>query len=92
MSWFFIKATDQTFGKEGGTWLGCSKLGKIAALLNLDSSDYGKPQNDKLGRGFLVPDYLNSPVRSLNEYAEELKNEARKYNPFNLVFYLKNKY
>jgi len=88
----FISATDQTPGKEGGTWLGCSKLGKIAALLNLDPVDYGKPEDDKLGRGFLVPNYLDSPAKSLNEYAERLKQEASSYNPFNLLLYLKNKY
>ena len=43
-----------TPGKEGGTWLGLSRFGKIGVLLNLDRHDYGYDELNKLGRGSLV--------------------------------------
>lgn len=39
-----------TPGKEGGTWLGLSKLGRIACLLNLNALDYPSDPAKK-GRG-----------------------------------------
>lgn len=47
---FYGLATDLTPGKEGGTWLGVSKLGRIGVLLNLSSKNYPNDPN-KLGRG-----------------------------------------
>lgn len=43
---------DLTPGKEGGTWLGASRIGKIGALLNLDRNEHGFEEN-KSGRGCL---------------------------------------
>lgn len=40
-----------TTGKEGGTWLGMNKYGKISALLNLDKIDYADDDLNKAGRG-----------------------------------------
>lgn len=45
---------DLTPGKEGGTWLGTSRLGKIAVLLNLNSTDYGFEGQSKEGRGIAL--------------------------------------
>ncbi len=42
---------DMTPGKEGGTWLGCSRLGKVGVLLNLDSHDHKPDSSEKEGRG-----------------------------------------
>lgn len=43
---------DLTPGKEGGTWLGTSRFGKVAVLLNLNSTDYSNGDNpNKEGRG-----------------------------------------
>jgi hypothetical protein len=42
---------DMTPGKEGGTWLGCSRLGKVGVLLNLDSHDHAPDSSEKEGRG-----------------------------------------
>ncbi len=47
-----IYGVDATPGKEGGTWLGLNKRGKIGVLLNLNAEDYGLNENDKGGRGF----------------------------------------
>lgn len=46
-----IYGMDLTPGKEGGTWLGTSRLGKIGVLLNLNSVDYGGDLSSKEGRG-----------------------------------------
>lgn len=70
-----------TENKEGGTWLAMSKKGKVGVLLNVtgESSD---PQ--KLGRGFLVVDYLKSE-KSDKEFLEELSHDGHKYNKYHLV-------
>lgn len=47
-----IYGMDLTSGKEGGTWMGTSRMGKIAVLLNLNSVDYGNEIDSKEGRGF----------------------------------------
>lgn len=48
-----VYGMDLTPGKEGGTWLGTSRLGKIGVLLNLNSVDYGIEFDSKEGRGYL---------------------------------------
>lgn len=83
-----IYGTDLTPQKEGGTWLGLSKTGKIGCLLNLDKKDYSIDDINKEGRGFIVPNYLNSKLNFI-KYAEVIKSEADKYNQFNLVLYEK---
>lgn len=81
---------DMTLGKEGGTWLGMNKYGKISALLNLDKIDYSGDDPNKAGRGFMIPNYLNNSLNSFKYVHELIKPEDKKYNPFNLVFYEKN--
>ncbi|CAF0898038.1 unnamed protein product [Brachionus calyciflorus] len=85
-----IYGMDMTPGKEGGTWLGTSRIGKISVLLNLNSVDYGSESAGKEGRGFLVPNFLNSQLNSIN-YVESIKEIANSYNPFNLLFFERNK-
>ena len=46
-----LKGVDLTPNKEGGTWLGCNRFGKIAALLNLDQEEHGLDDPTKEGRG-----------------------------------------
>lgn len=84
-----IYGTDLTPGKEGGTWFGLSKLGKMCALLNLNAKDYGACDSNKAGRGFLVPNYLNASLVS-SQYVSSVENEAKNCNPFNLLFFEKN--
>jgi hypothetical protein len=43
-----------------------------------------------LGRGFIVPNYLNHP-EGLNDYIKKLRINSASYNPFNLVLYEKNR-
>jgi len=82
-----IYAIDMTPGKEGGTWLGLSKLGRIGCLLNLNGLEYPADQNKK-GRGNLVPNYLNFN-EDAQEYLKQLSEHGKHYNPFNLIVYEK---
>ena len=81
-------ASDQTPGKEGGTWLGLSKHGRIGVLLNLSSKSFANNPT-ALGRGFLVPNYLNHK-EDMNDYVKKLSMKSASYNPFNLVLFEKN--
>ena len=68
--------------QAGGTWLGLSRNGRMAALTN-----HRSPVNDsgiRPSRGQLVADFLrgNMDARS---YLEELAWHADDYNPFNLL-------
>ena len=65
----------------GGTWLACSKQGRVAFLTNvleLHASPEAKT------RGDLPVRFLESN-KSPKAFAEELVKEAHQYNGFNLV-------
>ncbi|XP_064218891.1 transport and Golgi organization protein 2 homolog isoform X7 [Aotus nancymaae] len=72
---------DMEEGKEGGTWLGISTRGKLAALTN-----YLQPQLDQQarGRGELVTHFLTTDVDSLS-YLKKVSVEGHLYNGFNLI-------
>lgn len=68
--------------QAGGTWMGVSKLGKIAALTN-----YRDPKNlraNAKSRGDLVKDFLVSAI-SPSDFIAAHEAEAHLYNDFNLV-------
>jgi len=68
--------------KEGGTWLGITRTGRIAALTN-----YRDPASFKASapsRGGLVSGYLRGDENARN-YLEGLALDACKYNAFNLL-------
>jgi uncharacterized protein with NRDE domain len=69
--------------KDGGTWLGITRSGEIAALTNF--RDPGSDHRDAPSRGRLVSGFLNGS-RSMEEYLETLRYEGRSYNGFNLIF------
>ncbi|XP_071946351.1 transport and Golgi organization protein 2 homolog [Antedon mediterranea] len=70
---------DMTPGKEGGTWLGISKMGKVACLLNIRD----KHVNPELkGRGSLVTNFLTSDIDGYS-YLKQLTGTD--YNGFNLL-------
>ena len=69
-------------GKEGGTWLALKKSGKIGTLLNIFTDIPQTP--DKLGRGFLVNDFLTGCDSGI-QYAKCLQSKSHLYNPFNFV-------
>lgn len=69
--------------EAGGTWLGVSRSGRLAALTNY----YGPDEYavDKLSRGWLITDFLKSDL-SPGGYLEHLRRTGDRYNGFGLVF------
>ncbi len=68
--------------KEGGSWFGITRKGRIVYLTN-----FRNPKafdESKESRGFIVKEFLNSNKGAL-EFLEKLKTEINKYNPFNLL-------
>ncbi|XP_025046243.2 transport and Golgi organization protein 2 homolog isoform X1 [Pelodiscus sinensis] len=76
-----LSGLDMEEGKEGGTWLGISKKGKLAALTN-----YMQPKTDKnaRGRGALVTNFLTTDLDSFS-YLKKVSSEGHLYNGFNLI-------
>ncbi|GFO27645.1 transport and Golgi organization 2 homolog [Plakobranchus ocellatus] len=77
-----ISGLDMYSGKEGGTWLGMNKHGKIGVLLNI----LGQVDPSKKGRGFLVSDYLRDNLE-MEEYAASMLKQRHDYNGFNLLLF-----
>lgn len=68
--------------QEGGTWLGITRQGKIAAVTN-----YRDPRQIKTGapsRGRLVSDFLTGG-ESAAAYMEQVSRKGHLYNGFNLL-------
>ncbi|XP_037679553.1 transport and Golgi organization protein 2 homolog [Choloepus didactylus] len=76
-----LSGLDMEEGKEGGTWLGISTRGKLAALTN-----YLQPRLDRdtRGRGELVTQFLTGDTDSLS-YLRKVSSEGHLYNGFNLI-------
>lgn len=68
----------------GGTWLGLSRSGRLAALTNYRSPD--ALRSDTPSRGELVADFLRSDLDAPT-YLQQLAGRAADYNPFNLLVY-----
>ncbi|MDM7860755.1 NRDE family protein [Alteromonas sp. ASW11-36] len=69
--------------KAGGTWMGVTRNGRIAALTNIRDP---KRQNDQAkSRGELTVNYLlgNS---GYSDFAQQLQNTADDYNGYNLLY------
>ena len=69
--------------QAGGTWLGLTRGGRVAALTNFRQP--AMPRPDARSRGALVAEFLASAA-SAAEFAERLSAEAELYNGFNLFF------
>ena len=68
----------------GGTWLGISRTGRVAALTNFRS---GTPQRTNTpSRGELVAAFLHSAL-SANAYLQQLAQHCGDYNAFNLLVF-----
>ncbi len=68
--------------QAGGTWLGVSRNGRLAALTNVRS---GAPQRtDTPSRGELVAAFLHSDTTA-DDFLRQLAGQAQDYNPFNLL-------
>lgn len=69
---------------EGGTWLGISRLGRIAAVTNVRGADAGR--RFARSRGALVTDFLRDQ-RPAADWAAALAPSAGAYGGFNLLLY-----
>ena len=83
---FWKDAPSLLAGKDlrgGGTWLGVTRNGRVAALAN-----YREPQTfkaDAPSRGLLVRDFLLGDLSGA-EYLEKLKKTADHYNGYIMIF------
>ncbi len=69
--------------KYGGTWLGITKTGRLAALTNFRNPASRK--NCALSRGHLVSDFLTCMDKPF-KYYQALVTKANNYNDFSLLF------
>ena len=69
--------------KEGGTWLGMTRSGRIAAITNF--RDPRSERKDAPSRGGLVSGFLRGSM-PVEEYLAVLSREGAAYNGFNLIF------
>ncbi|KAH6813260.1 transport/golgi organization-like protein [Perilla frutescens var. frutescens] len=68
-------------GEAGGTWLGCSRDGRLAFLTNVRET---LPLPQLKSRGDLPVRFFKSR-KSPEEFGEELMEEADQFNGFNLI-------
>jgi uncharacterized protein with NRDE domain len=66
---------------HGGTWLGVTRAGRIAALTNYRQ---GTGRVHGQSRGSLVSEYLKGEL-SAEEYLKELRGQVGQFNGYNLV-------
>jgi uncharacterized protein with NRDE domain len=69
--------------KEGGTWLGLTRSGRIAAITNY--RDPRSERKDAPSRGGLVSGFLRGAM-AVEDYLAFLRREGVAYNGFNLIF------
>lgn len=67
----------------GGTWLGVTTTGRLAALTNYRDQKWQVP--NPLSRGMLVAEFLTGEAPPA-EFLEYLKNSGERYQGFNLLF------
>ena len=70
--------------QAGGTWLGVSRGGRLAALTNYRLPNYDT--TPKPSRGALVADFLQGDQDAAG-YLAALAPHASNYNPFNLLLF-----
>lgn len=83
---FWHTHPDMLAGKDlsgGGTWMGVTRNGHIAALTNIRNP--GAHSESKKTRGELVVDYLTDQPLT-GRHLESLKINADQYNGFNFLF------
>jgi uncharacterized protein with NRDE domain len=79
--------TDVLAGKDlqaGGTWLGVSRSGRLAAITNYRTIDPAR--TDTPSRGELVAQFLSSQA-SADAFLSPLAERCGDYNPFNLLVF-----
>ncbi|XP_034397379.1 transport and Golgi organization protein 2 homolog isoform X1 [Cyclopterus lumpus] len=77
-----LSGLDLECGREGGSWLGISKRGHLAAITNYMDA---RLNPDAQGRGFLVSNYLMDKDLDSYSYLKKVSAESHLYNGFNLL-------
>ena len=70
--------------QAGGTWLGLSRSGRMAALTNHRQA--GAARDNTRSRGELVAAFLHSDLTA-DQYLAQLAPHSKDYNPFNLLVF-----
>jgi uncharacterized protein with NRDE domain len=70
--------------QAGGTWLGVTPDGRLAAITNHRDPAQSKP--DRASRGLIPVAFLNGELGA-RVFLEELRAQAGHYNPFNLLLF-----
>jgi uncharacterized protein with NRDE domain len=70
--------------REGGTWLGVSRSGRLAAVTNVRGADAAQPS--PRSRGALVADFLDG-TDSGEAFARAIAPHAAEFGGFNLLLY-----
>lgn len=70
--------------QAGGTWLGVSRNGRLAALTNFRQAQ--PPRGDAASRGELVTAFLDSNLDAPT-FLQQLVSRVAAYNPFNLLVF-----
>ena len=84
---FWTDASHVLAGRDrqaGGTWLGVTTGGKLAAVTNY--RDMRQQVLDPPSRGLLVADYLRDPAITPAVLSEQLMKDAHRYDGFNLLY------
>ncbi len=68
--------------RQGGTWMGIDKNGRIAAVTNYREPSESKPE--AISRGALVSEYLRSN-ESAEDYIQKVMAQRHTYDEFNLL-------
>ena len=66
--------------RAGGTWLGVTRTGKLAAVTNIHRPNASE---GTISRGDLVTAFLNNSM-SASEYTTHVLQQRKQYSPFNL--------
>lgn len=67
----------------GGTWMGITKQGKLAAITNYRGP--GELKNDPPSRGHLITSFLTNN-KTATGYYSEIEKSLKEYNGFNLIY------
>lgn len=67
----------------GGTWMGVTKTGRLAAVTNV-REPHRAPPSDAISRGHLVTGFLTSD-KSCQDYQSEVMQHQTRYSGFNLI-------
>jgi uncharacterized protein with NRDE domain len=70
--------------EAGGTWLGITTGGKVAAITNYRDARY--QVTDPPSRGSLVADYLTESAMTPVDLTVRLQREGSRYDGFNLIY------